>query len=331
MRVPPPSRSAPIALLLLAAACADPSSPLRPTAAGAPSLTSATGAGPGGVGEGLALWLRADAGIGVADGSPIRRWRDQSGNRRDAIWDDGNAYGELPPAFRASNAAVGLRPSARFDGQQALDVDLGFLVGSDYTVIAVNGRDRAGFANFWLAGDRGVSNQSLILGYERTDLLRQSHFANDLDAVVENYAGTEVWSLDTYTFDQRAGRAIYHNGVPSASDGSLAALTSTSGANLGHFRALPQFWFQGDLAEVIIFDRALTARERLRIETQLAERYGFVLRLEDYVPCAGPWTSHDDYVRAHLVAVQDFVDARLLTPAQGKAAQAAAVASSCGE
>lgn len=330
MHAPSILRSTPAALLLLAAACADPSTPLQPTGFDIPSLSSVISAGPGGVKPGLALWLRADVGIGVADGAPVVRWRDQSGYGRDATWNAANTYGELAPVFRASNASLKSRPSVRFDGQQALDLDLGFVVGRNYTVIAVNGRDRSGFANFWLAGDRARVNENLILGYERTDLLRQSHFANDLDAVVENYTGTEIWSLDTYTFDQGSGRAIYHNGIPSATDNSVAVLTSTSGANLGHFRALPIYWFQGDLAEVIIYDRVLSSAERLRVETQLAQRYGFSLQLESYAPCAGPWTSHEEYVEAHRLVVLDFVDARLLTRTEGQAAQAAAEASSCG-
>jgi hypothetical protein len=324
------TRTASAALLLLGAACADPSTPFQPTGFDTPSLSSVIASGPGGVRPGLALWLRADAGIGVTDGAQVVQWRDQSGHGRDAIWNAANTYGELAPVFRASNAPLQSRPSVRFDGQQALDLDLGFVVGSNYTVIAVNGRDRAGDANFWLAGDRRGFSESLILGYERPDLLRLSHFGNDLDAVVENYTGTQLWSLDTYTFDQQAGRAIYHNGVPSATDNSLAVLTSASGANLGHFRTLPIYWFQGDLAEVIMFDRVLSSTERLRVETQLAQRYGFALQLEFYAPCAGPWASHEEYVAAQRIVVRDFVDARLLTRAEGKAARAAAEASSCG-
>lgn len=257
-------------------------------------------------------------------------WRDQSGNGRDARWNAANSFGELAPAFRASNPALALRPSVRFDGQQALELDLGFVVGRDYTVIGINGRDRTGFANFWLAGDRVGINENLVLGYERTDLLRQAHFGNDLDAVVENYTGLEIWSLDTYTFDRVAGRDIYHNGTPVATDNSTAALTSNTGTTLGHFRAIPIYWFRGDVAEVIVFDRALTPTERLRVETTLAGRYGLPMRIDSYVPCAGPWTDHTQYVQAHLRAVDLFIAARLMTPSQGKAAQAAAAASSCG-
>lgn len=322
-------QAAPLTMLLLASACADATSPSLTSPYEVDPMTSAA-VGTGSVLAGAALWLRADAGIGVADGAAVSVWRDQSGHQRDAQWNAGNAFGELAPTFRSVNTPVNLRPSVRFEGQHALEVDLTFLGGSDYTIIAVNGRDRTGFANFWLAGESQTINDNLVLGYERTDLLRQSHFGNDLDAVVEDYTGTEIWSLDTYFFDQHAGRAIYHNGAPVASDASLATILSNPGTTLGHFRAIPSFFFQGDLGDVIVFDRALTAAERLAVETALAQRYGFSLSIAHYVPCAGPWSSHAEYVSAHLVAVRHFVDARLLTKAQGKAAQAAAEASACG-
>lgn len=319
----------PSLLVLAGVACSDASTPGLDRSL-APAMATTTAAGPGGVSAGLQVWLRADAGIGVAHGAPVTTWSDQSGRGRDASWNSGNTFGELAPVFRTSNAAIGARPSVRFDGQQALDLDLGFLVGADYTVIAVNGRDRTGFANFWLAGTRAVINENLVLGYERPDLLRQSHYANDLDAVVEGYTGSEIWSLDTYTFDRGAGKDIYHNGAPVATDNSLAALVSTTGSALGHFRAIPIFWFQGDLAEVIVFDRALSAVERLRVEAQLAGKYGFALQIDSYVPCNGPWTDHAHYVREHLRAVDQFILQRLMTVAQAKIAHAAAQASSCG-
>ncbi|MBL8958213.1 MAG: hypothetical protein JNJ98_00050, partial [Gemmatimonadetes bacterium] len=136
--------------------------------------------------------------------------------------------------------------------------------------------------------------------------------------------------LDTYTFDRVAGKDIYHNGVPSATDNSTGALVSNTGTTLGHFRAIPIYWFQGDLAEVIVFDRALTAAERLRVETQLAGKYGLAVQVDSYVPCNGPWADHAHYVREHLRVVDQFILNRLLTVAQAKAAHAAAQASSCG-
>jgi hypothetical protein len=285
---------------------------------------------PGGVGLGLQVWLRAGLGISAANGANVLLWQDQSDHGVNAAWNPSNAFGELPPVFEGSNPGVRGAPTVRFNGASALEIDLTWLAGSDYTVMVVNGRDRFGLANFYIAGDVIGDNQNLVLGYERTDLLRQAHFNNDLDAVVEDYTGTEVWSLDTYRFAQAEGRDLYHNGTRVGTDDNGIALLSNPGSTLGHFRALPAFWFEGDLAEVVVYDRALTADERLLIEADLAGRYGRPLRLEDYAPCTALWGSHGAYVSAHAHVVNVFVQYGVLSSTEGGQAKAAAAASGCG-
>lgn len=287
------------------------------------------GSGPGGVDAGLRVWLRASAGITAADGGPVVSWPDQSGNGNHATW-SANAFGELPPVFDASNPGVRGQPTVRFNAQHALALDLTWLAGSDYTIIVANGRDRTGFANFYIAGSVAGINSNLVLGYERTDLLRQAHFGNDLDAVVENYVGTQIWSLDTYRFAQTRGRDLYHNGAHVATDDNATALLANQGSTLGHFRAIPIYWFQGDLAEVIVYDRALSDSERFDVEVDLAGRHGYAIDVDDYVPCNASWGTHGAYVAAHAHAVNRLVAAGVLSPGAAGSAKARAAASTCG-
>lgn len=320
------------ALGLVMGACTE--NPVRLTESGAPALSAADGNlvvhGPGGVTRGLRLWLRADAGVSAQDGAPITEWLDRSGHGNHATFDAGNAFGELPPVYDSSNPAIGGQPSVRFNGQHALEVDLTWLAGKDYTIFVANGRDRSGLANFYIAGDLAADNRNLVLGYEQPNLLRQAHFNNDLDAVVEDYTGTEVWSLDTFRFNHATGRDLFHNGALVATDGNRLALLSNTGSTLGHFRALPVFWFVGDLAEVVVYDRVLSATERLRVEASMAGRYGWRLRVADYVPCEGTWRNHGEYVSAHARAVRILVAAGVMTAAEGAHARAEAAASTCG-
>jgi hypothetical protein len=108
---------------------------------------------PGGVGLGLQVWLRAGIGISAANGGNVLLWQDQSGHEVNASWNPTNAFGELPPVFDASNPGVNGAPTLRFNGASALEIDLTGLAGSDYTVIVMNGRDRFGLANFYIADD----------------------------------------------------------------------------------------------------------------------------------------------------------------------------------
>lgn len=288
-------------------------------------------AGPGGVSEGLSVWLRADTGIGAADGGPVLAWEDQSGQGRDAAYNPANGFGELPPAFDASNPGLNGQPTVRFFNANALELDLAFLADSDYTIFVVNGRDRFGLANFYIAGDSLLQDHNLTLGYETVSLLRQAHFNRDLDAVVEPYVGTQLWALDSFRFSRTEGKDIYQDGENIASDDVLTPLVSNTGTTLGHFRAFGGlFWFQGDLAEVIVYDRALSDLERLRVEAELAGRYGRPLELEDYVPCEAGWANKGQYVSRLARAAGIFARQGLLTPAQRRSVVAEAANSGCG-
>lgn len=297
------------------------------------SLSEASVAAPGGVAEGLRVWLRASSGIAATEGAPVTLWADQSGRANDARWNSLFTFGELAPTFDASNPGAAGQPTVRFEGQNALELDLNWLAQSDYTIFVVNGRDRFGLANFYVAGSGFGPNLNLALGYERPDLLRLAHFQNDLDVVVEPFAGVLLWSLDTFRFARSEGRRIFRDGSLTASDRNLQPLVSNLGSTLGHFRTYgPLFWFRGDLAEVVVYDRALSDQERLRVEAELAGRYGRPLEIEDYVPCSRiAWRNHGQYVSAHARAVELLVKAGVYTEAEGEAQQAATAQSSCGQ
>ncbi len=125
------------------------------------------GVGPGGVGAGLRVWLRASDGVSTNSEGGVLRWADLSGHDNDAIWTGGGALGELPPVRVPSNPGVRNEPTLRFEARNALELDLTWLAGSDYTVVVANGRDRDGVANFYVAGDAVAANENLVLGYER--------------------------------------------------------------------------------------------------------------------------------------------------------------------
>jgi len=247
-------------------------------------------AAPGGVSEGLRVWLRADTGISVADGSEVMVWADQSGNGNDAVFNPANPFGELPPIYDASHPDANGRASVRFNDENALELDLTWLAGSDYTIFVVNGRDRFGVANFYIAGDTFAQDQNLVLGYENPELLRFSHLIRDLDVIVEPYEGVPLWAVDTFRFSTQFGKEIYRDGVIYATRFQFEPLMANTGSTLGHFRAFgTQFWFEGDLAEVIIYDRKLTLDEQSRVEAELADLYDRPMNVRDF---HSKWTTN---------------------------------------
>lgn len=295
------------------------------------AASSISYAAPGGVSDGLRVWLRASTGVNAINGEPVTFWADESGQDNHAVYNPANLYGEQPPVFVSANPDAGGQSTVRFLNQNALEIDLSWLAGSDYTILVANGRNRFGLANFYIAGESLQDNGNLVLGYEQPNLLRQAHFNNDLDAVVEEYLGVPVWSLDTFRFAQSDGRDLFHNGALVASDDNDVPLLSNFGTTLGHFRAFGSlFWFQGDLAEVVIYDRALTAEERLRVEAELAGRNGGSLDLDDYVPCTDDVESHGAYVSELAQAAIIFRRAGLLTGREAGRAISRGANSDCG-
>lgn len=218
---------------------------------------------PGGVGNGLEAWFRADRGV-LANGT-IHTWLDQSGLGRDATQSDP----QRQPAL--SNSLNGL-PTLRFD-EDSLAFDGTFLANSNYTIFVVEGRDRFGPANFFLGGNTGALNQNLILGYQSETVLRQAHFANDLDLVVPAYDGSQDFALTTFFFDTNEGRRIYRFGEVEATDTSTAPLSAYNGAELGSFPAFDLF-YAGDIAEIVIYGRALSCEEINDVSQELAARWG---------------------------------------------------------
>ncbi|MEM7220799.1 MAG: hypothetical protein AAF515_20725 [Pseudomonadota bacterium] len=290
-------------------------------------LSSVAFAGPGGVTGALHIWLRADTGVTNTAGM-VRRWRDQSGNNNHAVHQTG--FGELMPLLVNSNPNVAGRPTLRFNNNAALALDLRSLAGSDYTIFVVQGRDRAGLANFYIAGDSLATNGNLVLGYEQVALLRQAHFNNDLDATVPTYAGMPIWSIDTFRFSDDEGRTIYQDGAAIAMDGNLQPLVSNTGTTIGHFRAFGSaFFYQGDIAEIVVYTRALTERNRLKVEAELAARYGRQVYPESYVPCDGSYETNEDYLREFRRAARTLRRAGVLSGFQTRNAIAAARERDC--
>lgn len=225
----------------------------------------------------LGLWLRADVGLSTTGGNQdVNTWEDQSANNRDATASGGNR-----PRRITSNSEVNDLPVVRFDGGDYLSFDGSFIVGDDYTVIVVGGRAGQGSGAFYLAGNSTSTNANLIVGYENDTTLRLSQYGNDLDAVVSEWTSGRQWNLDVFWYDDGTGHRIHHNGPLVASNNNTQDVTSWPSARIGHFQPYNSY-FTGDIAEIVIYERALSCEERVTVESELAARWGL------------PWSSPDD-------------------------------------
>jgi prepilin-type N-terminal cleavage/methylation domain-containing protein len=155
-----------------------------------------------------------------------------------------------------------------------------FLVGSDYTIFVVEARSSNKIMNLFLAGSSNLPNSNLHLGYRTDTKITQAHYSNDIDKSVSNFTST-VLRMHSFVFSKINGKAIYTNSGTGSFDGSnnnKLPLTSYQGSMIGNF-----FWnsgsyyYQGAIAEIIFYTRALTDKERQGVEAYLAKKWGIKL------------------------------------------------------
>ena len=169
-------------------------------------------------------------------------------------------------------------PALLFDGtNDFFSYNGDFLVGSDYTIFVVEARSSNKAMNLFLCGSVSSPNTNLHLGY-RTDIkITQAHFENDIDKNVSNFTST-VLRMHSFVFSKISGKAIYTNGGTgsfNASSNNTLPLTSYQGSSIGN--CANQVYYQGSIAEIITYSRALTNKERQGVETYLSKKWGIKL------------------------------------------------------
>ncbi len=200
---------------------------------------------------GMKLWLRADAGIATNAGSWISQWNDQSGNGDNAIQTNGI---QLPKLIRSGSNGL---PVMRFDGNDV--VRFTTPLTTIRTVFWVVKEDAAATADY-----------RPLLGDDYSPDFLGSNGAPG--AIWDGVASAAVWGGQTFL-----------NGLPidgrytarprSMSVISLVTTANTVASTFAQDRTYPGRVWWGDLAELIIYDRPLSAEERKSVEDYLMARY----------------------------------------------------------
>jgi hypothetical protein len=218
----------------------------------------------------LAVWLDADRLNGLSDGDPVATWPDSSGN--------GNDFAQATSGFRPvyKTGIVCGKPVVRFDGVDDYlhAADSATYKGASLTVFAVYRRAGANADNIVVCYPHDVTHTSPFFRWA-IDAKAASHdLAIGADVGVSSYgAPTDIWRVWTYDND----------GAVFSRDGVAVALTGTSGGTISYPNAVGLYLgadvaggenFDGDIAEIIIYKRQLSTRERQTIEEYLSEKYG---------------------------------------------------------
>ncbi|HVZ40965.1 MAG TPA: sialate O-acetylesterase [Candidatus Kapabacteria bacterium] len=206
------------------------------------------------------FWFRADSGV-VHPGDTVTSWHDLSGHGYDAL----PADAATRPVYTASG--INGRPAVLFPGAHYLRCPDRFPTGSDYTKIVVARIDNYAAANNILSGN-GVC--AFWLGGTRYP--KMFHNGTFVDSYTPVRDGANILECE-FTNTTLTG-AVYVNGAFGA--GGIATVAGTDSAlQIGAFAG--NYFMAGAVSEILVYNRILTAGERVQVEEYLAVRYGIPL------------------------------------------------------
>ena len=214
------------------------------------------------------LWLDATQIEGLSDTDPVALWEDQSGQGNDAVQTtEGNK-----PAYVAANADLNNLPSIRFTRSTLDNLDLtGMTDGaSDYTF------------TFVLSPGTIISNQvEAILDIQTGRLaLEIGTGSTGIRYFDTSYRGTTNIvtgaQIITYSLEATASGTTYKNENVLESSLSYATQRSLGGTILlgGHYTN--QSNYDGDIAEVIVYNSILSGGDFTTLIAGLKTKWGIV-------------------------------------------------------
>jgi len=216
---------------------------------------------------GLAVWLDAADASTVTISTGVSVWADKSGNGRNAA----QAVGGKQPAYNSTINGKNVVTFQGTDDTMQIGANAAFNATSQ-TIIIVSRQTTAANQGLWYKADSN-SAVGVIMRY-RTGTTFWLYQKNDSVAeTLASNANTNTVANVYATVLEPAAQAGYVNGALVASATVTTAYDNNSGPWLGSRRDVGEY-LQGDIAEVLFWNRALSASERSRVERYLGRKWG---------------------------------------------------------
>lgn len=244
-------------------------------AAALPSVPARADAPPEIPRRGLELWLKAD-GVMQTEGATVTQWNDASSRANDAVRDSGHGGNPANPTLVRD--AANARPVLRFDGS---DVWFSFRRIPDMrTIFWVLSKAPAAF---------GTRAERIVFGDTGSSLRYHADFHPGAHAKSFILDGIESTAFLREGQTRLNGRLVDGTATEfPASLGviSLVATAHVGASRLGYDRGYADRGWQGDIAEVIVYNRVLSDAERAQVEDYLFAKYGIAGQSEPSPPSA---------------------------------------------
>ncbi|KYG02836.1 hypothetical protein BE21_54215 [Sorangium cellulosum] len=210
--------------------------------------------------SGLKLWLRADAGI-TASAGKVSSWQDQSGNGNTAA----NPAAAAQPTL-VSNA-LNSKPVVRFHGAQSLYLARQ-LEPTRFTVFVVGKNSKASETYSMILGP-GNSTPNNQLRWENGGQALFVGIGNSMPVVTSTIGNTRVYHALSARYDGST-MAVYRDGRLASSH----SFTTTGPWILLQIGAwFSSYFMEGDLAEILVYERALSDGARGAVNGYLRSTY----------------------------------------------------------
>jgi len=218
---------------------------------------------------GITLWLEADAITGIGDGLPVGTWTPTLGSGTFT------AAGGARPLFRTG--IMGGQPVLRFDGANdqlngSLDL-VNYLANNAFTIFVVCSKSIAAGTLATFGGNNATPQVAVMAsGSTLARTVNNDGSSDQVDAlgsVVVPYIQTAMHSAGSIYAGLSDTRDISLVSTPSGNTTALtqtARVGNTAGAN-----------WQGDIAEIIVYNVVLTEAQRKNVESYLSVKYGITL------------------------------------------------------
>jgi hypothetical protein len=273
---------------------------------------------------GLVWWLRADAGVQADANGAVTVWEDQSGLGLSAAQADPSRQPLLVPN------ALNDKPAVRFDGKNTTLLTGPATLNNDHTVIVVANLGKTPPKTMVLPSLFSyVDEKGSEAGGARLGVAIQ---ADQRVFVGLRYLGTDYWNHSDLAFTptkpvivasrRNDGKAdVFINGALLKTKDAPGEMTGAPRFfRLGQKDTEPVF-FNGDIAEVLVFNTALSESDRAIVEKYLTAKYGVTLfggyknepmREKAIIPDPIVWTAPDlqgkspeDYWREKTIGDMD--------------------------
>lgn len=232
---------------------------------------------------GMNLWLKADLAVEKDGSNLVSRWEDVSGNHLDAVSLSNK------PLFVSADSSINNSPVIDFNGSsQWLQMPKGFdsfVEGASIFVIAkpTTSTSNARFLDL----SNGTNTDAIQLYMQNSSELRYRVYnptqtSTDAPVTLNSFQLIEVIHSGSTV-------SIFNNGTPStpATGFNTIPTIARSGNFIGKSFSTSNY-FQGRIAEIIIYNRALVPAERVGIEAYAYAKYGLGVQPQLAAPVISP-------------------------------------------